>query len=348
MPLYNQKQLSPLLIFLGIIILMSSSRLILPIIIVGGIAYFFIIKVLPIIQKKQGNVIDVDSSPNQTEKFNINKYITNMNKKIGIIAIVIVAILILVKSIMIIPPGMTGVQHLFGKVNDSELSSGLHLINPLALVEKMSIRTEEYTMSDSQGEGKRYESDVIDALTKEGLKVELDITVLYHLKEGKASNIFKDLGRKYEEKLIRPQIRSVIRGIIAQYEAKDIYSEKRQETAQRIKEKLQEQISPRGLEVEEVLLRNVKLPAKLEASIQEKLTAEQDTQRYDFLLAKEEKEKQRKVIEAEGQRDAQKIINESLTARYLEYLYIQGLKDREGTIYIPISPDNGLPMFKGL
>ena len=286
------------------------------------------------------NVIDMD---------NLKKANIKLPKKIGLIilAIVILAI-ILPLSIVIIPAGATGVYHLFGKVRDAELASGLHLKNPLADVTKMSIRTEEYTMTAIVGEGQVKEADAISALTKEGLQVDLDITVLYHLQEDKASEVFKNVGLDYIAKIIRPSIRSGIREVVANYDSKDIYSEKREQAAIQILEKLKNDIDSRGIIIEEVLLRNVNLPAKISNAIQEKLAAEQESQRYDFVLDKEKKEAERKIIEAEGQRDAQRIINQSLTPNYLNYLYIKELKDREGTIYVPIDPANGIPMFKGL
>jgi hypothetical protein len=100
--------------------------------------------------------------------------------------------------------------------------------------------------------------------------------------------------------------------------------------------------------LEEVLLRNVQLPPKLAQSIEEKLTAEQEAQRYDFVLDREKKEAERKRIEAEGQRDSQTIINQSLSPEYLNYLYLTSLKDREGTIYVPVNSDNGIPLFRNL
>lgn len=249
---------------------------------------------------------------------------------------------------VIIDAGETGVQTFFGKVKDNEFSSGFHLKNPLVKVTKMNVRTQEYTMSIAQGEGKKFGADAITALTKEGLSVDLDITVLYHMVEEKASDVYRDVGLNYDEIIIRPQIRSVIREVIAQYEAKDIYSEKRQEASQGIESILKEKLEPRGIEMEEVLLRHVELPADLAGSIQQKLQAEQEADRYDFILEKETKEAERKRIEAEGQRDAQQIINQSLTARYLEYLYINSLKDREGTIYVPTNASNGMPLFRGV
>ncbi len=273
----------------------------------------------------------------------------NMNKKTtSLLVIGIVALIVLINFIIVIPAGQTGVYHLFGKVRSNELSSGLHFVNPLATITKMSIRTEQYTMSVVQGEGEKIGDDSIDALTSEGLTIKLDITVFYHLNEDSASDVFKDLGTGYQEKIIRPEIRSAIREIIAGYDSKSIYSDKRDEIIISIKQKMIDNIEPRGIGVEQVLLRNVILPAKLDASIQEKLQAEQESQRYDFILEKEKKEADRKRIEAEGQRDAQKTINESLTSEYLNYLYIRELKDRPGTIYVPTSPDNGMPMFKGI
>jgi len=166
-------------------------------------------------------------------------------------------------------------------------------------------------MSVVTGEGKISGDDSIVALTKEGLNVDLDITVFYHLVEDNASDVFKNLGTNYEEKIIRPEIRSAIREVVAQYEAKDIYSEKRIEASQKIHETLQNNIRNRGIEIESIRLRNVNLPPKLAESIQSKLTAEQDAERYDFILDKEKKEAERKIIEAEGRQESQRIINQS-------------------------------------
>ncbi|PLX28840.1 hypothetical protein C0581_00940 [Candidatus Parcubacteria bacterium] len=297
--------------------------------------------------KKIINIFNNNSKKEHMETINPRN-----KAKIGfwvVIAIVFLIFLSFASAFwVVIDAGETGVRSFFGKVRDSEFHSGFHLKNPLEKITKMNIRTQEYTMSVTQGEGQRYGSDVITALTKEGLSVDLDITVLYRLIEEKASDVYRDVGLGYDEVIIRPQIRSVIREVIAQYDAKDIYSEKRQEAAQIIADRLKEKLDPRGIEVEDVLLRHVELPADLAQSIQLKLQAEQEAQRYDFLLQTEQKEAERKVIEAEGQRDAQQIINQSLTSHYLNYLYIQNLQDREGTIYVPTSPSTGVPLFRGL
>lgn len=343
----------PLFFFILFIVLLKFPQFFIPLLILS-ILFF---KSLPHLAKqweqrtKNKSFIDVTSSSTSQDS-NPFTFFTNSSMHPGkiiqwVVGIIIVA-LILINSIVIIPAGTTGVYHLFGKVRDNEVRSGFHLINPLAQVTLMSIRTEEYTMSIVRGEGKRAQSDAIDALTKEGLTVTLDLTVFYRLQEEKASDVFRELGTNYEEKIIRPSIRAAIREIIAQYEAKDIYSEKRQEATGKIVDQLAINLEQRGIAVEDVLLRNVILPSKLAESIQSKLTAEQEAQRYDFVLQKEEKEAERKRVEAAGQRDAQQIITESLTDKYLNFLYLQGLKDKPGTFYVPVSPNNGLPLFKNV
>ena len=262
--------------------------------------------------------------------------------------VIIVVIWIISWCVVIIGPGETGVFSLFGKVSDQELPSGLNFINPLGKVQKMSIRTEQYTMSIAANEGQRKGDDSISSLTKEGLDVNIDFTALYRLEEKNASDIYKQVGLDYIEKIIRPEIRGVIRDIVSQYEAKELYSEKRQEASSRMANLLREKLEGWGIVIEEAVIRNVQLPPSLAKAIQDKLAAEQEAQRYDFVLDKEKKEADRKRIEAEGQRDAQKIIDESLSSEYLNYLYINQLKERPGTIYVPVNPENGMPLFKGI
>jgi len=305
---------------------------------------FIIFKKLIPFKKREWNKKSMETT------IDIDKLKSSKNaKKMALSVVAIILLLwLFFASIVIVDAGETGVYSLFGKVKNEELSSGFHLVIPLARVTKMSIRTEEYTMSIMTSEGKKTGNDSIAALTKEGLNVDLDMTVLYRLDEERASDVYKNVGLTYEDKIIRPAIRTAIRDIIAQYDAKDIYSEKRQEATQKIKEELERTTNDRGIVVEDILLRNVQLPANLANSIQEKLQAEQETEKYDFLLTREAKEKERKIIEAEGQRESQRIINQSLTQNYLYYSYIKELENREGTIYVPTSPSTGMPLFRNL
>ena len=352
----NKDQILKYIIWIFLFLLMFKPSFIFWLIF-GAVFLFPVFLAIKEESKKKGISLNFSGMKDGKQYFssnNSNEFINQLSSKImdkkatSTAIVIILSLIVLIKSVVIIPAGETGVYHLFGKVKDDEVKSGFHLINPLAEVTKLSIRTEQYTMSVVQGEGEKIGDDSIDALTSEGLTVKLDITVFYHLVEDSASNVFKELGINYQEKIIRPEIRSAIREVVAGYDSKAIYSDKRDEIITTIRQKMTDNIEPRGIAIEQVLLRNVILPAKLDASIQEKLQAEQESQRYDFIIEKEKKEADRKRIEAEGQRDAQKTINESLTSEYLNYLYIRELKDREGTIYVPTNSENGMPMFKGI
>jgi len=349
---FSPEQILPLIIVF-LVVLSIFGKNVFPVLVFGFIIYIIITKLKNSPRFASRNGFNLNKHMDGDNVINMDDFNKKVNlklpKKIGLIIVALIILVIIIPlSIVIIPAGNTGVYHLFGKVRENELPSGFHLKNPLANVTKMSIRTEEYTMTAIIGEGQVQEADAISALTKEGLQVDLDITVLYHLEEAKASEVFKNVGLDYVTKIIRPSIRAGIREIVADYDSKDIYSEKREQAAVQILEKLKGDIDPRGIIIEDVLLRNVNLPAKISNAIQEKLAAEQEAQRYDFVLLTEKKEAERKVIEAEGQRDAQQIISYSLTPNYLNYLYIKELKDREGTIYVPVNPSNGLPLFRGL
>lgn len=249
---------------------------------------------------------------------------------------------------IVVPAGNTGVHEYFGNVKDEELHSGFHLKNPLASIKRMSIRTEEYTMSVAPSEGEKEGNDSIDALTKEGLKVQMDITVFYAMREDKASDIYKELGLKYEEKIVRPEIRSSIRAIASNYNAKDLYSEKREEVEAKILADLKEKIEPRGIIIEQALLRNIILPAKLTDAISDKLEMEQQSQKMVFVLEKEKLEAERKAVEAEGIKKSQDIISKSLTPAYVRWYSIEMMKDlagSENTTFLFVPTDNqGMPV----
>lgn len=292
----------------------------------------------------------IKDTTNNNSSFSFTKFATNFHpmRIASIIIIAIVTILVLSRIFVVVPAGSIGIYALFGKVSQHSIQPGLNFINPLGSVIKMSTRTEAYTMSIAKEEGQKVGDDSIDALTKEGLSVKLDMTALYHLDSTKAAELYKTVGRDYTDKIIRPAIRSSIRQIVAEYDAAAVYSEKRAELTDKITSMLTASLGPRGVILEEVLLRNVILPQKLADSISEKLQAEQESQRYEFVLQKEKKEADRKRIEAEGLRDSQKTIAEGLTPAYLNFLYLQNLKDNKGTIYVPTGTTNGLPLFKNV
>ncbi|RLF57256.1 MAG: prohibitin family protein [Thermoplasmata archaeon] len=275
-----------------------------------------------------------------------------MNKDIMYIIIgvsIAGCVLLTIASVTTVDAGHVGIHNLFGVVDDTELQPGLHFKNPFASVTKMSIKTQEYTMSNAQGEGAVYGSDVIPALTKEGLSVDLDMTVLYKLNPTEATRIYKEIGVDYIDVIVRPQIRTIIREVVANFEAKQLYSEDRQRVALEITEKLDPELTKRGIILERVLIRNIALPTQLVLSIEEKLVAEQAAERMTFVLRQEQKEAERKVIEAEGIRNSTMIVQEGLarSPEYLTYLWLQKLENHDSVVYV-MEGNMGLPIFKNI
>lgn len=247
-------------------------------------------------------------------------------------AAVVAAILIIASIIRIVPPGSVGVQVLFGRVlTTATLSEGLNVVNPFVNLEIMTIRTQAYTMSIATEEGQRYGDDAIVSLTKDGLEVTMDLTVWYHLLKSEAANVFQKIGSDYVDKIVRPAARTAIRNTTVRYMAVEIYSDKREEVQTEISKGLNSDFSDRGIALEKVLLRNISLPAKVKNAIEVKLEAEQDAQKMEFVLQKEQKEAERKEIEASGIAKAQEIIAKSLVGErgraYLSWKYLENLKN---------------------
>src|SRR5262249_32588664 len=155
-----------------------------------------------------------------------------------------------------IEAGEIGVKKLFGRVQDDVLGSGLHFINPLMDVEKMDVKTQNYTMSGIHDEGAKAGDDAIRALTSDGLEVIIDLTVLYRVLPSKAPDILRETGIDYTDKIVRPLTRTKIRDNAVYYEAVALYSTKREEFQQRIFGSIEDDFKKRGLVLEQLLIRN--------------------------------------------------------------------------------------------
>lgn len=250
---------------------------------------------------------------------------------IRIIGGILILIGILTASIIEIDAGEIGVKKLFGKVQNDVLSSGLHFINPLLNVERMDVRTQNYTMSGVHDEGAKNGDDAIRALTSDGLEVVIDLTVLYKVLPSDAPRIVRETGLDYTDKIVRPVTRTKIRDNAVYYDAVSLYSVKRDEFQGRIFKSIEADFKRRGLVLEQLLVRNITLPAMVKTAIEQKITAEQDAQKMQFVLQKEKQEAERKRVEAQGISDYQRIISESLTDRQLQYEQIKAMKELAGS-----------------
>ncbi|THU36834.1 prohibitin family protein [Niastella caeni] len=257
----------------------------------------------------------------------IESNIRRFASPLRIIGVILILIGILASCIIQIEAGEIGVKKLFGKVQNDVLTSGLHFINPLLVVEKMDVKTQNYTMSGVHDEGQKASDDAIRALTADGLEVVIDLTVLYRVLPTDAPRIVREIGLNYTDKIVRPLTRTKIRDNTVYYEAVSLYSSKRDEFQARIFKSIETDFKNRGLVLEQLLVRNITLPQMVKTAIEQKITAEQDAQKMQFVLQKEKQEAERKRVEAQGISDYQRIINESLTDRQLQYEQIKAMKD---------------------
>ena len=252
-----------------------------------------------------------------------NQHLGRFAKAIRGIGVGLMLIGVLTKCIVQINAGQIGVKSLFGKVQNDVLSSGLHFINPFVEVQRLDIKTQNYTMSGVQDEGNQTGDDAIRVLTSDGLEVTIDLTVLYKLLPTEAPRLVRETGMDYTDKIVRPLTRTKIRDNSVYYEAVSLYSNKRDEFQQRIFKSIEDDFKKRGLILEQLLVRNITLPQSVKATIEQKINAEQDAQKMQFVLLKEKQEAERKRVEAQGIADYQRIINTGLTDQQLQYEQIK-------------------------
>ena len=257
---------------------------------------------------------------------NLNLPIAQHPSAIRMIGIVVIALGILTSCIKQIDAGQIGVQSLFGKVQDEILSSGLNFVNPFMDIKAIDVRTQNYTMSGVHNEGDVVGDDAIRVLTADGLEVVIDLTVLYRVQANQAPKIVREIGYDFKNVVVRPITRTKIRDNAVYYTAVDLYSIKRDEFQTRIFKTIEENLKARGLVLEQLLVRNISLPASVKGSIEEKIKAEQDAQKMQYVLQKEKQEAERKRVEAQGIADYQKIISMGLGDKQLQYEQIQAMK----------------------
>ena len=240
-------------------------------------------------------------------------------RPVRVIGLVLIAIGVLTSCFIQIDAGQVGVKKLFGKVQNDVLTSGLHFVNPLIDVEKLDIKTMNYTMSGLHDEGTQTGDDAIRVLTSDGLEVTIDLSVLYRLVPTEAPRLLRETGTNYEDKIVRPITRTRIRDNAVYYEAIALYSTRRDEFQQRIFRTIEMDFKSRGLLLEQLLVRNITLPQSVKSTIEQKINAEQEAQKMQFILQKEKQEAERKRVEAQGIADYQRIISEGLTEKQLQY-----------------------------
>ena len=229
--------------------------------------------------------------------------------------IILSAIVLMLSSCAVVRQDMVGVKRKFGKIKTRSLEPGLYAVNPFTTT-MLTIPSRTVNMEIR-----------LNLPSKEGLTIASDISILYRIKKDAAAEILKNVGARYERTLILPVFRSASADVCARFFAKDMHSGERSVIERKIQERMKELLDKRGFEIESVLLKSISLPARLSGAIEQKLAAEQDAMRMQFVLQREQQEAKRKRIEAEGIRDFQKIISNGLTKEVIQMRSIEVMKE---------------------
>ncbi len=217
-------------------------------------------------------------------------------------------------SCAIIRPGEVGVKQRLGQLSDHVTTQGSVWFNPFtSKVIRASIQTNNLELS-------------LNLPSKEGLSITSQISILYRLEKTKVPDVIRTIGLNYES-IISNVFRSASADVCSQFFAKDMHSGMRSDIERAIKAKMEETLNTQGIAIESVLMKSIQLPAGLATSIEQKLQAEQDAMRMEFLLQKEKLEAERKIIEAKGTRDAQKILAEGLTPEIIKLRSIEAFNN---------------------
>jgi regulator of protease activity HflC (stomatin/prohibitin superfamily) len=232
------------------------------------------------------------------------------NKKNVMKKILFMLCIALLSSCAVIRPGEAGVKQRLGEFQDGVKTQGVVFFNPItSKVVKESVQTNNLEM-------------FLSLPSKEGLSVESEISILYRLEALKVPEVLRTIGRDYRS-IITSVFRSASADVCSQFFAKDMHSGKRANIEEAIKTKMGDNLIGKGIVIEAVLMKSIRLPRGLSSSIEQKLQAEQDAMRMVFVLDQAKLEAERKIIESTGERDAQKILSEGLTDEIIKIRSIE-------------------------
>lgn len=264
---------------------------------------------------------------------------------------IILLIGLAVAGLRVVPEGHMGVKTV-GADAVSQRGPGWTWVIPVYEdINTLSFRTETYTMSSTTSSQKVEQrvdiDDSISVKTNEGLNSQMDISVRYRMNNDSALNVYTDLGNEKAimKKLVRPTAREEIRTAASRFTINQIYAENRSDFRQAVEDDIRNDFDDYGFELLKVQIRDIHLPDRVEAAIEEKEAVEQSIEKKQKEVEREKLEKERKIIQAEGDAKQNEILDRSLTQNVLVNRYIDALGSGDVKVaYIPLG-DNGGPTF---
>lgn len=255
-----------------------------------------------------------------------------------IVPVVLAALIPLFASgcgMTVIEDGEVGVKADFGHIKDQALGPGWHWFLPMvSWIETWNVKTQEI-------------KEVAQVPSSEGLISQLDVSVIYNIPPEQAVNVRKTIGRNYLETILEPYIREAIRNVVSGYAVKALFSDAgRKEIGENILGFLKGKLDQRGILVQDVLLRDVRLPPSFSQSIEQKLRAEQESFQKEFELTKAKKDAEIEIARAQGVAKSNEIIAGSISDNYLRYKWIEGLQANDDMTVIYVPTEANLPIME--
>ena len=239
----------------------------------------------------------------------------------------------------VISVGEVGVQHFLGKIDQAALGQGVHLINPLASIVKMSTREQSFPPDGTV--------ESIDAQTSEQLNVALEVSILYRIDPANAPDLYQRIGTEAQIKsrIVLNSVRNGVRDAVATKSINEIFSPNRREIAADMKEAIQAKAGDR-IEVLDVFVRDVQAPPLVRQAIEEKQQREQNVAAERFQTEIIQEQARQAIEEAKGIAEAQKIISEGLTPAYLTFHYIEQLAKLPAGSVVYVPTEGGVPLMR--
>ncbi|MGB5942743.1 MAG: prohibitin family protein [Leeuwenhoekiella sp.] len=263
--------------------------------------------------------------------------------KIGIPVVIgiLILIIIMVKSVVTIDAGQAGVLYEpFGEgvvTDQPALGEGFHLIAPWNKVYIYEVRRQEL-------------KEVMNVLSSNGLDIKLEASIWYQPKVQDLGKLHQEIGDDYLNRILLPTIRSAARSVVGRYTPEQLYSSKRDAIQAEIFDETKIIIEDQYIQLDEVLVRDVTLPATIKQAIERKLKQEQESLEYEFRLISAQKEAERQIIQAQGKSDANRILSQSLNDQILRDKGIEAtleLSKSPNTKVIVIGGSDGMPLILG-
>lgn len=238
-------------------------------------------------------------------------------------------------GLAVVEDGEVGVKADFGHISDQPLGPGWHVYMPFfSWIETWNVKTQEI-------------KEVASVPSSEGLISQLDVSVLYNVPSDQAVAVRKTIGRNYLETILEPYTREAIRNVVSGYAVKALFSDEgRKEIGENILKFLKGKLDQRGVIVQDVLLRDVRLPPSFAQSIELKLRAEQESLQKEFELTKAKKDAEIEVARAQGVAKSNEIIAGSISDNYLRYKWIEGLQANDDMTVIYVPTEANLPIME--